>query len=254
MKKQLTLISGFVLLNLIIGRLFHESLNLVCFSELLVIAVTSFIFWTLIAKQLKKGQLVNTRPKSTRNFIKHGSLSILTSVINVLISQGIIVLLMIYVYQCTSPSFTFLNASLTNNIAINLMCYFALVYSLFETHKNNGNLNESLNLNNAASKQLILSSGTKQHIVRFNDVNFVEASNNCIVINTVKGQFVKYQSLKSFIEEHGETHFKRIHRSYAVNTNHIDFVERNKNGDGIITLKNKATIKLSRNFKLDCLK
>jgi len=253
MKKQLTLISGFVLLNLAIGRLFHESLNLVCFSELIVIAVSSFIFWSVIAKQLKKRQTTNNPLSSKSHFIKHGSLSILTSLVNVLISQGIILLLMIYVYQCTSPSFSFLNASLTNNIAINLMCYFALVYSLFESHKEqiDTNFNKDTNKNEILN-QLILSSGNKQHIVQLNDINFVEASNNCIVINSTKGQFVKYQSLKSFLEDHGELHFKRIHRSYAVNPNHIDYVKKNKNGDGIITLKNKETIKLSRNYKLDC--
>ena len=135
MKTQLSIISAFVLLNLAIGRLFHESLNLVCLSELVVIAISSFIFWSIVAKQLKK---LNNREKSVNiklRLFKHCAIGIVTTLTNVLISQGIILVLMIYVYQCTSPSFSFLNASLTNNVAINLICYIILVYSIIETKR-----------------------------------------------------------------------------------------------------------------------
>ncbi len=158
---------------------------------------------------------------------------------------------MIYVYKCTSPSFSFLNASLTNNVAVNLLCYFSLIFYFLHKGKRD---NSQLDTSNDLNKQLIsLSSGGLKKLVPVSSIKFIETANNCIVINTSSGKYVKYQSLKSFLDEIQHVSFKRVHKSYAVNLNHIDSVKKNKNGDGIITLLDDNRIKLSRNYRFDLL-
>ena len=245
MKTQITLISVFTLLNISIGRLFQESLNVTCFSELLIIGASSFVFWTVFASQIKKMSLRGNILKSPKEFLKHGSIGLGATLLNIVISWGLIVFLMIYVYKCTSPGFSLVNASLTNNIAVNLFCYFVLIFSSLQQQS----INKENSFNSHLSS-LTFTSGTTTKLVPTSSIEYIETSNNCIIVNTTEGKFVKYQSLKSFLAEVNIPNFKRVHNSYAVNVDYVDSVKKNKNGDGVITLKNKSIIKMSRNYGL----
>ena len=250
-KSQITLITAFALLNLLIGRLFQESLNIICFSELGAIALSSFVFWNIAANPLKKITKQWQLLKNPKQFLMHGGMGLSATLINILISQGLILVLMIYVYDCTSPSFTFINASLTNNIAVNLLCYFALIFHFL--YKTENPVSTPQSANEPDDKIISFSSGGIKKIVPVDSIKFIETDNNCIVINTASGRYVKYQSLKSFLDEIQYQNIKRVHRSFAVNINHIDSVRKNKNGDGIITLHDEHQIKLSRNYRFEVI-
>ncbi|EZH74682.1 hypothetical protein ATO12_13015 [Aquimarina atlantica] len=251
MRSRITLISAFSIVNLLIGRLFQESLQIICFSELIAVAVSSFIFWNLAMPQIKRAIRywnVFTTPK---HILAHSGMAIFTSVLNIVISQALILFLMLYVYQCTSPSFSFINASLTNNIAVNLLCYFSLVFYSMHRNLKNDTPGES-NMPTASKSNtnfVSLTYGNTKKIISTEDIKFIEASNNCIIFNTNEGKFVRYQSLKAFLNEYNGADFKRVHRSYAVNIKYINCIQKNKNGDGVITLTDNKTIKLSRTYR-----
>ena len=242
MSKPISFISVFVLLNMGIGRMFQESLGIPCFSELSILAITSFVFWTAAARQIKVlAQKWSFAPHS-KTLLIQGSLGLSASALNIIVGQLLVVFLMTTVYQCTSPSFNLLNAGLTNNIAVNLLCYFFLLFHFVGTES------KSTVAPSAKTKQIRVSKNGMQFMLLPREIMYVETSNNCIVLHTEKGKFVKYQSLRSFKKLVCPQNFKRTHRSYLVNCIFIDHFQKNKNGDGILYLKNGTALKFSRTF------
>ena len=242
MSKPISFISVFVLLNMGIGRMFQESLGIPCFSELTILAVTSFVFWIVSAKQIKVwGQKWSFSPHSKILLIQ-GGLGLSTSALNILMGQLLVVFLMTTVYQCTSPSFNLLNAGLTNNIAVNLLCYFFLLFHF------TGNESKSTAPETEKTERIKVSKNGMQFVLHQQEIIYVETSNNCIVLYTEKGKFVKYQSLRSFQKQVCPKNFNRVHRSYLVNCIFINHFQKNKNGDGILYLKNVSELKFSRTY------
>ncbi len=247
MSKPISFISIFVLLNMGIGRMFQESLGIPCFSELSILAVTSFIFWAASAKQIKIwAQKWSFLPHS-KSLLIQGGLGLSASALNIVMGQLLVVFLMTTVYQCTSPSFNLLNAGLTNNIAVNLLCYFFLLFHFVETES------KSTETPSEKTEQIRVSKNGMQFILQSCEIMYVETSNNCIVLHTEKGRFVKYQSLRSFQKMVCSSDFRRVHRSYLVNSTWIDSYQKNKNGDGVLYLKNGTRLKFSRTYFKDFL-
>lgn len=247
MPKRISLITVFVLLNMGVGRMFQESTGLACFSELSILAITSFCFWNASAQQIKKWGhkwMVNA---SGKNILIQSGLGLSASAINIVIGQVLVVFLMSTVYQCTSPSFNLLNASLTNNIAVNILCYFLLMFFLVETKKEGTSI-VSQNGSLEDDGRVSVSKKRSQFLLHPEEIIYVETSNNCIVLHTKKGKFVKYQSLKSFSQKLCPKTFKRVHRSYLVNLDLIERIQKNHNGDGVLHLKTGHNLKFSRTY------
>lgn len=246
MAKRISLISIFVLLNMSIGRMFQESLGMSCFSELSILAITSFFFWNVSAKQIKVWAdkwAVDTKGK---NIFIQGGIGLSASAINILIGQVLVVFLMTTIYNCTSPSFNMLNASLTNNVAVNLLCYFSLLFYSVEVKKDDKTHEDIEKIQE--KKRVSVSKKGSQFLLEPQEIVYVETSNNCIVLHTQKGRFVKYQSLRSFSQSVCPNTFKRIHRSYLVNSEFIDHIQKNTSGDGMLRLKTGDDLKFSRTY------
>lgn len=230
-----------------IGRMFQESLGIACFSELSILAITSFFFWNVSAQQIKKWGAKWTITSSGNNILIQSGLGLSASALNIIIGQVLVIFLMTTVYQCTSPSFNMLNASLTNNIAVNLLCYFLLVLCLVDSKKEEA-LNTDQNKNIDHNNRISVSKKGSRFLISPQEIIYVETSNNCIVLHTEKGKFVKYQSLKSFSKMLCPKTFKRVHRSYLVNSDLIEHIQKNHNGDGMLHLKNGDGVKFSRTY------
>lgn len=245
MAKHVSLVTIFVLLNMGIGRMFQVSLGATCFSELSILAITSFVFWNISAKQIKKWATKWTVDTSGKNFLIQGGIGLSATAINILIGQVLVVYLITTVYNCTTPNFNLLTASLTNNIAVNLLCYFSLIFYFVGIKKEGSAPFQNENIE---KKRIAVSKKGAQFLLKPQEIVYVETSNNCIVLHTQKGKFVKYQSLRSFSQSMCPNTFKRIHRSYLVNSEFIDRIQKNNSGDGKLHLKTGDDLKFSRNY------
>ncbi|WP_420321080.1 LytR/AlgR family response regulator transcription factor [Flagellimonas sp.] len=246
MAKQISLISIFVLLNMGIGRMFQISLGATCFSELSILAITNFLFWSISSKQIKVWANKWAMDATGKNILVQGGIGISATALNIIIGQVLVVFLMTTIYNCTSPSFNMLNASLTNNIAVNLLCYFSLLFYFVGTKKDTP---PSQSGNGIGQKNRVaVSKNGSQFLLEPHEIIYVETSNNCIVLHTQKGKFVKYQSLRSFSQTLCPNTFKRIHRSYLVNSGFIDHIQKNNSGDGKLHLKTGDDLKFSRTY------
>jgi DNA-binding LytR/AlgR family response regulator len=63
--------------------------------------------------------------------------------------------------------------------------------------------------------------------LKYNDILWVEAMENYIVINTYKQKFTIHFTMKSIMNQLPSDIFKRVHRSYIVNIKNIDRIEDN---------------------------
>jgi DNA-binding LytR/AlgR family response regulator len=63
--------------------------------------------------------------------------------------------------------------------------------------------------------------------LKYNDILWVEAMENYIVINTYKQKFTIHFTMKSIMNQLPYDIFKRVHRSYIVNIKNIDRIEDN---------------------------
>ncbi|MEM7367868.1 MAG: LytTR family DNA-binding domain-containing protein [Bacteroidota bacterium] len=249
---HLYLIGGFVLLNAGVGILFHSSLHLICLSEFLVLGISSFLFWSVNARLIKQAALKWNYLERNHHLWTHGGLGFSVSLLNILLGQGLIIFCMVYLYRCPiSPSFDWVNALLTNNVGINLLCYFALSsYFLHRDLPTKAPPSSPQATGTLPSDSFVLFSHGRQQLIWFKEVRYIQTSNNCIVIHTSTQKHVTYQSLKQFLLKHPYPFFQRTHRSFAVNTQWINSIQKNKNGDGWIHLKGGNRIKLSRNYPI----
>ena len=63
--------------------------------------------------------------------------------------------------------------------------------------------------------------------IKYNDILWVEAMENYILINTFKQKFTIHFTMKSILNQLPSEVFKRVHRSYIVNIKNIERIEDN---------------------------
>lgn len=63
--------------------------------------------------------------------------------------------------------------------------------------------------------------------LKYNDILFVEALENYVIVNTFTEKFTIHFTMKSILAKLPENKFKRVHRSYIVNINMIKGIEDN---------------------------
>jgi len=68
-------------------------------------------------------------------------------------------------------------------------------------------------------------SGSKIHVLRLDEVSFIEAQDDYIKIHSTKGAFLKQQTMKYMEQSLPADIFVRIHRSYILNINFLNQLE-----------------------------
>jgi len=68
-------------------------------------------------------------------------------------------------------------------------------------------------------------SGSKIHVLKLDDVRFIEAQDDYIKIHSIKGAFLKQQTMKHMERNLPDDVFVRIHRSYILNINFLNQLE-----------------------------
>jgi len=98
-----------------------------------------------------------------------------------------------------------------------------------------------------AEKTIVIKDGHLSVKVKLSSILWLKSENVYVEVKTTEKTFVVRNSLDKFLEELNDDIFFRMHRSYAVNVNHVKAV----NGQYVIIGEEK--IPLSRKFRDDLL-
>ncbi|KAA3633579.1 MAG: DNA-binding response regulator [Calditrichaeota bacterium] len=79
-------------------------------------------------------------------------------------------------------------------------------------------------------------------------INFIESSGNYLLIHHAKEKTIYRETMKLMLEKL-PSQFKRVHKSYIVNSDKIKRLEPTTSGDYKIILTNNSELSLSRRFK-----
>lgn len=85
----------------------------------------------------------------------------------------------------------------------------------------------------------------KVHIIPLDELIYIQADGDYVVLVTAQGKFLKEQTMKYFETSLPEERFMRIHRSYIVNMAHINCVESKGREVYFVLLKDGTSLRAS---------
>jgi len=108
------------------------------------------------------------------------------------------------------------------------------------------------NNENAGSDEIFIKKNATLLKLNFNDIVYIEALENYIIINTHDEKYTIHFTMKSIEEKLPPSKFKRIHRSYIINIHKIKGIEESS----VIVKTNEGTrlLPIGKSYKDDLLR
>jgi DNA-binding LytR/AlgR family response regulator len=92
--------------------------------------------------------------------------------------------------------------------------------ALERLQENNGHL--------AEDGKILVKADKKIYALSFSEIQLIEGQGDYIRIRTTRGNLVVHDTIKNFFGGLPESKFMRIHKSYVINLNCIDYIEGNQ--------------------------
>lgn len=247
---------GLLALTAAFTYLFQIASELPCSTECTWVAILGSIFWLgLLPQIMHYGEEQGKKDNKILGWAKLLGLGVGLVVLNQLFIRGSIAILFQLAYGCTGTMQSWLTTVLTNNILVNFLIYWGIVglafltrYTLASTHTTTFVAFEPSTVPEALA-QIWIKNGNKSLALPIQEIEWVEADNNCITIHTSGGRYVQYRSLRSLEMELDATQFIRIHRSTLVNKSYVREVQNLPGGDALAILRNGNSLRISRHLK-----
>lgn len=94
--------------------------------------------------------------------------------------------------------------------------------------------------------RVVIKKSGKIHVISSNDIHYLEAQDDYVMIYTAEERFLKQQTMKYFEKHLDNELFIRVHRSYIVNVQRIERIEPYEKTNYILILKDGNKIPVSR--------
>ncbi|MFA8342904.1 MAG: LytR/AlgR family response regulator transcription factor [Rhodothermaceae bacterium] len=95
--------------------------------------------------------------------------------------------------------------------------------------------------------RIVVKKGQKINIIPVENVNYLEAQDDYVMIHTTEGKFLKQKTMKYFETHLPAESFVRIHRSYILNINFMKQIELFEKESHKVILKNDTRLPVSKN-------
>ncbi len=225
------------------GFVFQLATDTICLTKLLFTYVGNCAFWLFSYYFFLKDKRTN-QDISSQWVITHLMIAFSLVLVNQIVVYGFVEGSFQVIFNCSSE-YRLWGELQINNLFLHVTLYFLLISidSYFKTKSQTANQTSNRN------KVINIRKNGKIYRIDSDDIVYLEASQNAVILHTKHQDFWMFQSLKSLLEEIENPTFKRIHRSYAVNQVFIDSFTPKPSGDGTLRLQNDITLKVSRNYK-----
>jgi two-component system LytT family response regulator len=94
--------------------------------------------------------------------------------------------------------------------------------------------------------RVVIKKSGKIHVISTDEIEYLEAQDDYVMIYTKKERFLKQQTMKFFEKHLDPEFFIRVHRSYIVNVQSIDRIEPYEKTNYILSLKTGGQVPVSR--------
>lgn len=94
--------------------------------------------------------------------------------------------------------------------------------------------------------RVVIKKSGRIHVISTNDINFLEAQDDYVMIHTKEGKYLKQQTMKYFEQHLDSQQFVRVHRSYIANITCIERIEPYEKSNFILILKDGNKVPVSR--------
>jgi two-component system, LytTR family, response regulator len=94
--------------------------------------------------------------------------------------------------------------------------------------------------------RVVIKKTGKIHVISTNDINFLEAQDDYVMVYTDEGKFLEQQTMKYFEQHLDNQQFVRVHRSYIANIACIERIEPYEKSNFILILKDGNKVPVSR--------
>jgi two-component system LytT family response regulator len=95
-------------------------------------------------------------------------------------------------------------------------------------------------------ERVVIKDGGKINIIPVNDIRWIEAQDDYVMIHSNQGKFLKQKTMKYFEDHLEETQFVRIHRSHIINLSYLQHLEQQETDSYKIILKNGTELPVSK--------
>lgn len=89
----------------------------------------------------------------------------------------------------------------------------------------------------------------REFLVAASDIAWVQAQGNYVGLRVNGHDYLLRATLTDFLQQLDPEHFVRVHRSHAVNLDHIAEIEPQDSGDARVHLRDGSTVPCSRRFR-----
>ncbi len=96
-----------------------------------------------------------------------------------------------------------------------------------------------------SSERMAVQSGSGDHLVSYEDIEYLEASRNYVSVHTKEREYLVRQTIANLEQELAERRFIRTHRSFIVNQDHVTGIEPTAGGHELV-LASGRRVPLSR--------
>ena len=94
--------------------------------------------------------------------------------------------------------------------------------------------------------RVVIKKSGKIHVISTEDINYLEAQDDYVMIYTDDGKYLKQQTMKYFEQHLDASQFVRVHRSYIANITCIERIEPYEKSNFILILKDGNKVPVSR--------
>lgn len=95
-------------------------------------------------------------------------------------------------------------------------------------------------------ERVVIKDGPKITVLPVEEIKWIEAQDDYVLINSEKGRFLKQKTMKYFENHLNENQFVRIHRSYIINLDFIQHLEQTETESYRLVLKNGRELPVSK--------
>jgi len=95
-------------------------------------------------------------------------------------------------------------------------------------------------------ERIVIKKGTKVSIIPAEQIKWLEAQDDYVMIHTEKDKYLKNKTMKYFEKHLDPNLFVRIHRSHLISIDYIQHLEQNENESYNVFLKNELQLPVSK--------